>query len=64
MVELVKGEDLKTEVDLVCGRCGKDHSHNSGGKWTYTEGKDYVYERDTEDGTEWCICVECRENFV
>lgn len=54
MIKVIKSEDLKTNADLVCTHCGKEHH-----KLRSIEGKDFVFE--TEDGEEWCICVECKK---
>ena len=62
MIKVIKSDDLKTEdVDLVCSSCGRDHSEHSNGKWVYEEGVDYVFE--TEDGEEWCICLDCKKKW-
>jgi hypothetical protein len=55
-VRIIKNDDLKTEVDLVCTNCGKEYD-----VILNIEGKDYVFETDEID--EWCICIMCREKI-
>lgn len=58
MIKIIKSEDLKTNTNLVCTYCGKEHS------LIYSkESIDYVFERDTKSGEEWCICLECRKQL-
>jgi hypothetical protein len=61
MIKVINSKDLKTDADLVCTHCGQEHNTIINGKFIQKEGIDYVFERDTESGEEWCICVECKK---
>lgn len=64
MIKVIDSSELKTDTDLVCTSCGIDHLPNISGDGViisqYHEGKDFVFETETEDGEEWCICMECK----
>lgn len=60
MIKVISSKNLKTNPDLICTYCGKDHSkRDSKGNLISQEGKDYVFERKGKE--EYCICVECRK---
>lgn len=61
MIEIINSKDLKTDADLVCTHCGKEHFPRVDGRIISKESIDYVFEKDTDNGDEWCICVECKE---
>jgi hypothetical protein len=52
-IKSIKSNELKTQVDLVCTHCGKEHDILKS-----KEGKDFVFETDCTE--EWCICVDCQ----
>jgi hypothetical protein len=61
MIEVINSKEIKTDADLVCTHCGKEHGTIIDGRLIAQEGIDYVFERDTESKDEWCICVECKK---
>lgn len=61
MIEVINSKDLKTNIDLVCTHCGQEHDTNVNGIFIDKEGIDYIFERDTKTGEEWCICLECKK---
>lgn len=64
MIKTINSKELKTDADLVCTYCGKEHSkRNPDGTLRSIEGKDYVFEIDTIKKDEWCICVECQKEW-
>lgn len=54
MIKVINSKDLKTNVDLVCTYCGKEHTKRN------LEGIDFVFETDIISKEEWCICIECQ----
>jgi hypothetical protein len=60
MIKVINSKDLKTNTDMVCAHCGKDHGVRSlNGQCIEKEGVDYVFETDGTDA--WCICIECQK---
>lgn len=61
MITVIKSDDLKTNTDMVCTHCGKNHNiRDLNGKNNEKEGIDYVFETDGID--EWCICLTCKND--
>lgn len=58
MIKIINSSNLKTDADLICSFCGKDHKPFGTEYEMYKEGEDFVFE--TEHGEEWCICMDCK----
>ncbi|QJX80442.1 hypothetical protein [Priestia megaterium] len=53
-IQVIESAELKTDADLVCSHCGKDHYPIES-----VEGVDYVFEKQKSE--EWCICIPCKK---
>lgn len=56
MIKKINSKDLKNKINLICVHCKKEHF-----SLISEEGVDYLFNRDTETGEEWCICVQCNK---
>jgi hypothetical protein len=50
LITVISSKDLKTNTDMVCAFCGKDHNiRGLNGSVNEIEGIDYVFETDSTD---------------